>query len=212
MRRLACLALAVLALGLSGCMLFFGSNDEILYEETFTTPTTGAWPLGSFDTFARWMDGGKYYMLAMSNVYVTGYNPLEGPFGDVQIDIDVDHILGTPTQSAGGLIFRVTDGSNFYAFLVSAAGSFTVRKWVNGAQSTLLAWAESPAVNKGAARNHLTVIAQGSSLSFLVNRTEVAMLTDNSLSSGTVGVIEMAFDANVDVLQGFDNLVVQTAE
>jgi hypothetical protein len=38
------------------------------------------------------------------------------------------------------------------------------------------------------------------------------MLTDTSLSSGGVGVIVMAFDANVDVLQGFDNLVVQTAE
>jgi hypothetical protein len=213
MRRLACLVLAVLALGLSGCMLFFGSNDEILYEETFTAPPTGAWPLGSFETVDTWMDGGKYYILAMSNVYALGYNHLEGPFGDVQIDVDVDHILGTPTQSGGGLIFRVTDNSNFYAFLVSAAGSFTVMKWVNGTpQSTLLAWADSPAVNKGVARNHLTVIAQGSSLSFLVNRTEVAMLTDTSLSSGRVGVVTKAFDANVDVLQGFDNLVVQTAE
>jgi len=38
------------------------------------------------------------------------------------------------------------------------------------------------------------------------------MLTDTSLSSGRVGVIAKAFDANIDVLEGFDNLVVQTAE
>jgi hypothetical protein len=212
MKRLAWLVMAALLIGLSGCMLFFGSNDEILYEETFTAPTPGAWPLGSFGTIDVWMDGGKYYMLAMSNVYASGYNHLEGPFGDVQIDIDVDHILGAPTQSAGGLMFRVTDSSNFYALLVGPAGTFAVMKWVNGTQSTLLAWAESPAVNKGAARNHLTVIAHGSSLSFLVNKTEVAMLTDTSLSSGRVGVIAKAFDANIDVLEGFDNLVVQTAE
>jgi hypothetical protein len=56
------------------------------------------------------------------------------------------------------------------------------------------------------------VIAQGSSLSFLVNRTEVAMLTDTSLASGRVGMIAKAFNADVDVLEAFDNLVVQTAE
>ena len=151
-------------------------------------------------------------MLAKTDVFTVSFNQLEGPFGNVQIDVDVDHILGTPTLAGGGLIFRVTDFNNLYAFLVSPAGTFTVMKWVNGTQSTLLAWAESPAVNKGAARNHLTVIAQGSSLSFLVNRTEVAMLMDTSLSSGRAGMIAKAFNADVDVLEAFDNLVVQTAE
>jgi hypothetical protein len=38
------------------------------------------------------------------------------------------------------------------------------------------------------------------------------MLTDTSLTSGRVGVIARAYDAAVDVLEGFDNLIVQTAE
>jgi hypothetical protein len=37
------------------------------------------------------------------------------------------------------------------------------------------------------------------------------MLTDTSHTSGGVGVIAVAFDAEVDVLEGFGNLIVQTA-
>lgn len=212
MRRLACLALAVLALGLSGCMLFFGSNDEILYEETFSGATSGDWFVGTTVTSDKWTDNGKYYMLVKDAVSTISFNATEGPFIDAQIDLDIDHILGTPTLSAGGLIFRVTDFNNLYAFLIGPAGTFAVMKWVAGTPSTLLAWAESPAINKGSTRNHLTVIAIGPSLSFLVNNTEVAMLTDTSLTSGRVGVIARAYDAAVDVLEGFDNLIVQTAE
>jgi hypothetical protein len=212
MKRLAWLVVAALLIGLSGCMLFFGSNDEILYEETFSVPMSGAWHQGSTESVNMWIDGGKYYMLMKTNVYSRGYNQIEGPFDDAQIDLDVDHILGTPAVSGGGLLFRVTDFNNMYAFLVSASGTFTVVKWVNGTQSTLLAWADSTAVNKGVARNHLTVIARGALLSFFINETEVAMLTDASFSSGRVGAAAVAFDANIDVLEGFDNLVVQTAE
>lgn len=211
MKRLAWLVVAALLIGLSGCM-FFQVSSEVLYDEDFADAASGAWYSGSTASSDKWIDNGKYYMLAKTDVFTVSFNQLEGPFGNVQIDVDVDHILGTPTLAGGGLIFRVTDFNNLYAFLVSPAGTFTVMKWVNGTQSTLLAWAESPAVNKGAARNHLTVIAQGSSLSFLVNRTEVAMLTDTSLASGRVGMIAKAFNADVDVLEAFDNLVVQTAE
>jgi hypothetical protein len=193
-------------------MLFFGSNDEILYEETFSGATSGDWYVGATGSFNWWTDNGKYYTLVKEAVFTVSPNGTEGPFVDAQIDLDVDHILGTPGQSGGGLIFRVADANNLYAFLVSPVGKFIVMKWVAGKQSTLLAWAESPAVNKGATRNHLTVVAIGPSLSFLVNKTEVAMLTDTSYTAGGVGVIAVAYDAAVDVLEGFDNLIVQTAE
>ncbi len=211
MKRLAWVALAALLICLPGCTLFFGSSEEVLYEETFSGTTTGDWYVGSTPSSDKWVDNGKYYALVKEAVSTVSFNGTAGPFVDAQIDLDIDHILGAQTLSAGGLIFRVTDVNNMYAFFVSPAGTFAVMKWVSGTPSTLLAWAESPAIIKGATRNHLTVVAIGPSLSFLVNNTEVAMLTDTSLTSGRVGVIAKAFDAEVDVLEGFDNLIVQTA-
>jgi hypothetical protein len=210
MKRLVGFAVAALLVGVSGCALLTPSS-EVLYEETFSGPTASAWLSGSTATSDNWIDNGRYYILVKSDVSTVRFNQLEGPFADVQIDLDVTHVLGTPNLSGAGLIFRVTDVNNMYAFFVSAFGSFSVAKWVNGTPTTLLAWAESPAVNKGAATNHLTVIAHGSSLTFLVNKTEVAMLTDTSLSSGSVGLIAKAFDADVDVIEAYDNLIVQTA-
>ncbi len=211
MKRLAWVALAGLLICLPGCMLFFGSSEEILYEETFSDATTGDWYVGATATGDKWIDNGKYYALVKDAVFARSLSATAGAFTDVQIDLDVNHILGTFGQAGGGLIFRAADANNLYVFLVSPAGTFTVMKWTLGTQSTLLAWAPSPAVNTGVARNHLTVIAIGPSLSFFVNGTEVAMLTDTAHASGGVGVIAVAYDAEVDVLEGFDNLIVQTA-
>lgn len=210
MRKLACVVAAALLLVLSGCILFL-AGEEVLYEETFSAPAAGVWTLGSTEAADKWIDNGKYYMLVKSNVYSFGYNQVDGPFTDVQIDLDVNHILGTPNLSGSGIIFRVTDFSNLYAFVVSPTGTFTVLKWVGGTRTTLLSWADSTAIRQGVAGNHLTVIAKGASLSFFINGTEVAMLTDASLPTGRVGVVALALDAEVDVLEGFDNLVVQAA-
>lgn len=211
MRRLCWLAVAVLTLSLSGCILFL-VVDDVLYEETFDEVAQSPWPRTSTESFDRWIDGGKYHILVKEAVYAYALNLTEGPFDDVQIDLDVDHVLGASGVAAGGLLFRALDYMNSYAFLVSPAGTFSVVKWVAGTRTTLLAWAASPAILKDAARNHLTVLAQGTSLSFWVNGTQVAMLTDASFSTGRVGVVVAAYDANVDVLQAVDNLVVQAAD
>jgi hypothetical protein len=210
MKKLLWLGLAGLVLCLSGCALFFSSDGEALYEETFSDPTSTAWHVGSTSTSDKWIDGGKYYMLVKEAIMALGYNQVEGPFDNVQIDLDVDHILGTPDKSGGGLLFRIQDPDNMYGFLVSAAGTFCVGKWGAGTWNVLINWTSSTAVNKGVARNHLTVVANGGALSFLVNDTQVAMLTDQSFPWGRVGTAARAFDADVDVLQGFDNLVVRT--
>jgi len=207
MRRLLVLAGAALLVSLSGCLLFLAS-DDVLYEETFSDASGSAWYSGATPSFDKWVDSGKYYVLVKTNATTANFDATAGPFGNAQFDADIDHVLGTPDQSSGGLAFRATDINNFYAFMVSAVGSFSVMKWVNGVGSTLLAWAITPAVHKGVARNHLTVIADGPSLSFFANGTEVAMLTDTSLSSGTVGVVVKAFSAEIDVLEAFDNITV----
>ncbi len=137
------------------------------------------------------------------------WNSDAGTFASAQFDVDVKHEAGTDNLSAGGLVFRFTDVENTYIFQVSASGYFRVGRWVADVWTTIVNWTASDAINTGIAENHLTVLADGTSLTFLINRAEVAEITDASFSTGYVGVAVEAFDENVDVEESFDNLVVR---
>ncbi len=206
MRRSALVLLLAAVVLVSGCFLF---QSGILYEETWSDPDTTAWYVGNTDSFTKSIESGRYHIVLKQATTTLNWNDEEGPFGDVQMDVDVKHVAGTDDLSAGGLVFRVTDISNFYMFQVSPAGTYRVVKWVANAFTAVVAWTASDAISTGAAENHLTVLADGTSLTFLINGTEVADLTDSSLSTGYVGVGVRAFDENVDVEESFDNLVVR---
>ncbi|MEW5826264.1 MAG: hypothetical protein AB1778_05475 [Candidatus Bipolaricaulota bacterium] len=210
MKRLARFGLAVVLLGLSGCMLLFLS-DSVLYEETFTAQNT-AWILGSSETSEKWIADGLYHVAAKAAVISVGYNQVEGPFGDVQVDLDVDHVQGVPGNSAGGLALRVQDGKSFIAFVIAPSGTFSVQKLVSGTVTRILNYTGSPAIVQGVARNHLTVVCRGTTYRFLVNGTELAMITDSSFASGRVGAVVISYDASTPAVMTFDNLLVQEVE
>jgi hypothetical protein len=191
---------------LSGCALF---QSGILYEETWSDPNTTAWTIGNTDYANKWIEGGRYHVLVKQATSVLYWNASEGPFGNTQIDIDVRHEAGTDNLSTGGVLFRVTDINNAYAFEVSPAGTYRIGKWVANVWTAIVAWTPSPAIHTGTGDNHLTVMADGTALTFLVNQTQVTELTDSSLPSGRVGVIVTAFSNDVDVHESFDNLVVR---
>jgi len=212
MRRWSAVALIVCLGVLSGCALFQPPKDTTLYSETFSDPATTAWSLGETETRNKWIENGQYHFLVKTNTTTWSWNNGVGPFDDVRIDLDVRHIAGTDTVSAAGLVFRLEDGSNFYAFFVSPAGTYRVYSIVDSAWTGLTGWTGSPEINKGVATNRLRVVSNGSSLSFFVNDTEVETLSDVAHPSGFVGVVARAFDENVDVHVAFDNLVVHELE
>ena len=209
MRRAASLLVCVVVVFLGGCFLF---NSGILYDETWSDPNTTSWTLGNTETYTTSIASGRYHFRLKQAVTWFCWNTSEGPFGDAQFDVDVKHEEGTDNLSAGGLVFRLVDGQDAYVFQISAVGTFRITEWVAGVMSPLAAWTPSDAINKGAAQNHLTVLAEGTSLTFLINSTEVAELADSSFSTGHVGVCVQAFSADVDVEESFDNLVVRELE
>ena len=70
-------------------------------------------------------------------------------------------------------------------------------------------FAGSAAVRTGVAENHLTVIANGTTFTFLVNGTQVTEITDSSFSSGRVGVAVTAYADGANIHESFDNLTVR---
>ncbi|MDD5263733.1 MAG: hypothetical protein PHU43_02745 [Candidatus Bipolaricaulis sp.] len=206
MRSVGVGLLCAVAVVLGGCSLF---RSGILYEETWSDAGSSEWYIGDSELNTVWIEDGRYHDLVKQATTMMNWNSQAGTFASAQFDVDVRHEAGTDSLSAGGLVFRFTDAENTYIFQVSPSGYFRVGKWVADVWATMVNWTASDAINTGTAENHLTVLADGTSLTFLINRTEVAEITDASFSAGFVGVTVQAFDENVDVEESFDNLVVR---
>jgi hypothetical protein len=207
MRRaaLALLCSAVILTG--GCLLLL--DDGILYEETWWDTDTTEWGVGDSALATQSVESGRYYVLLKQKTSLRCLNTEEGPFDNAQIDLDVKHEAGTTNLSAGGLLFRGAGLESMYLFEVCPAGSYRVGKWIGNAWTSLVAWTNSTAVNTGGAENHVTVIMDGSSLTFLINGTEVSQITGASLLAGYVGVVVTSFSDDEDIVESFDNLVVR---
>ena len=78
---------------------------------------------------------------------------------------------------------------NGYAFQYTRKGTYSIYKYMpNGDRVQLQGWTGNPAINKGDSWNLLRVVANGSHFSFYINGTLVWQGTDNSFSSGRVGI------------------------
>ena len=206
MKKVGLGILCVVVVLISGCSLF---QSGILYQETWSDPNTTVWLVGDVGYATRSIESGRYQIVVKQNTTAICWNSTEGPFDNAQFDLDVKHEAGQNDLSGAGLLFRFADGSNTYLFRVSAAGTYHVGKWVGDAWTALAGWTSSPAVHAGVAENHLTVIADGTTLTFLVNGTQVTEITDSSFSTGRVGVAVTAYADGANIHESFDNLTVR---
>jgi hypothetical protein len=213
MKRIVVVFIMLLAVSLSGCM-FFKSPPAVLYEETFSGETASQWAVGETDYRNKWIEGGKYHMQITTAEYYSAYswNSSQGSFDNFQLEADVIHINGANNLSALGLIFRVVDGNNYYLFRIGPGGTYYIGKNENGSYAALVNWTSSSAIHTGEATNHVTVYADGSSLTFFVNGEEIDDVVDGAFSAGYVGVIATTWAGNPNMHVAFDNLVVTELE
>ena len=213
MRRAGIAVLVLLMLVLPGCIFLF-LGPEILYEETFSGDTAAQWLQQTTETISKYVESGRYHVRFLgSNAMFTSTRNLEqGPFANVQFDMDVTHISGENTLCGAGILFRAANWDNFYYFLVSPAGTYTIHKEVGGTDSVLVGWTAADAIYEGATTNHLTVRADGSTLTFLINGQQVKQLIDASIPSGDVGIRAQIYDGATDAHMSFDDIVVTELE
>jgi len=212
--RKAFVAVVVASLiALAGCALFKPPTDDtLLYEETFSDPSTTAWTQNETEARTKSIEDGRYHWVIKTNTSTWSWNNGEGPFDDFQLDLDVSHIAGPDNESAAGAVFRVVDGDNFYLFRVSPLGTYYFAKSEGGSWTKIVDWASSDAINKGVATNHITIIADGAYITVYVNEEKLVDETDQTFASGYVGVIGTSYTDTEDVHVAFDNLVVHSLE
>ncbi len=125
--------------------------------------------------------------------------------------------LPVPLRSSGsyGLIFRFQDDNNYYLFALSGR-YYSLQAYVQGQWSFLVDWTESPAIEaRWDMPNRLGVLARGSQIVLLINDQIVAVVADDAIPTGGVGLAAYTFESGVMEVT-FDDLAIwqlsQTAQ
>jgi hypothetical protein len=181
-------------------------TGSVLLSDTFSNVETGwkTWNQdGSFVIYQ--VDGLRFYIdKANLDFWSTpGYQ-----FQDVRIEVEAIKIDG-PDNNSYGVICRMQDDKNFYAFVISSDGYAGIIKVEEGIYQLIndqsMEFASS--INKGRAINNLSVTCEGNQLSFDINGEKQFSITDDGFLNGEVGLIAGSFDEpGVDIF--FDNLSV----
>ncbi len=142
-----------------------------------------------------------------------------------------------PLNNGYGVVFRYQNPQNFYAFLISSDGFYSVVRALGGDQRWLSNWIDTPLIDQGiGAENRLRVVAVGDQFRFAINDQPVQVcipndpdaestyvvgtcvegamldaLEDSSLTSGQSGAVALTF-GEPDVVAQFDDVVIYSPE
>jgi hypothetical protein len=106
----------------------------------------------------------------------------------------------------GGIIFRANShDQDFYSFRMRNDGTYGLILTQNDGHTTPLIYDQSNLIKKGTGRtNTITIIAQGSIFYLYINKHYVGSASDNTYSTGAIGI--MAVDRKNQTDVAFNNL------
>jgi hypothetical protein len=115
-------------------------------------------------------------------------------------------------DASGGLIFRATDGSHFYAAMLdSRKAQYSVRKLDGASWTDLIAWKESSLIKEKSEINLLRVDGVGDKFTIYLNDELLESFSDSSYQRGGLGLIASNVDATTPHFH-YDNLRLYTGE
>ena len=202
--------------GYGGYYFWHHRNDGAVSTTTATGPvivTPGTTPLFS-DTFKNNSNGwsttpptggkvtlagnGKLILESDNNSLLPELLPGGKTFGDARVDVDAGLTSGDKGNGYGVYIRASSAGNSnlglYYRFEVYGDGSFVIYKGsldpTGKLASNSLSQSLQPsdAIARAGTLNHLTIIAKGQTMTFIVNNTAVAKFSDSGYKSGTVAL------------------------
>lgn len=181
-------------------------SGERLYWDDFSD-VSGGWPEYAQTEGSVGYAGGAYRISVTSPGYqmwaVSGQ-----AYRDVQVEVDAARLAG-PLANLYGLVCRYHGEENFYFFIISSDGYYTIGK-MRGGQAVLLGqemMAYSAAILQDGSPHRLRFDCIGSTLTGYINGQMVAMTSDSAFRDGDAGLIAGSFDEG-GVEMSFDNFVV----
>jgi hypothetical protein len=121
-------------------------------------------------------------------------------------------VEATPPDAAGhysyGVAFRENpDTAHSYVFEIGNDQMYSLQTY-DGEWGFAINWTDSDAIVVNGT-NEITIQAVGDALTFFINGTQVASITDSTFSEGSVGfVVEQWLSGEGEVTVRFDNLTI----
>ncbi len=181
-------------------------SGSVLFSDDFST-TANEWKTWNEpNAMVIYQAGGLHFLINESDQVFwsrPGYK-----FEDVKIQADAIKVAG-PNNNSFGVVCRMVDDQNFYAFLVSSDGYAGILRVLDG-QFKLLnndSLQFSSAIAQGVSLNQITAECRADQLSLAINGQVAFQVQDANFARGDVGFIAVSYnEIGVDIL--FDNLVV----
>jgi len=183
------------------------TQSNILFSDDFSSSSSG-WDQVSQDTKLTDYANGGYRMWLNEKSYDIWANPSKSFSGPVSVEVDATKTAG-PENNDFGIICDYQDKDNFYYGLISSDGYAVIGKYLAGTSKFLSSdkMLSVNGINSGSATNHIRFDCINGNLTLYANGNTVASVSDNSFSSGDVGLQVGTFDEpGVDMM--FDNFVV----
>jgi hypothetical protein len=128
--------------------------------------------------------------------------------GDARIAVDASK-LGGPDDNYYGVVCRLIDNKNFYAFLISSDGYYGILKVKDGVYNLISGsnMDYSNEINRGRGTNRVRGDCIGTDLTLFVNGIQLGHVQNADFTTGKTGLIAGSHDViGVDIL--FDNFTV----
>lgn len=132
-------------------------------------------------------------------------------FDDVVITAEARQVDG-PNNNAYGLICRYQNEDNFYVFLISGDGYYSIGKYQSSSDTVVYLtpdgqYQPSDAINVGVASNEMRVSCIGNELSMEVNGIPLISVTDPTFVTGDIGLAASTLQPGATIIE-FDNVTV----
>lgn len=179
-------------------------TGKMLFSDTFTNNNKNGWDLtnGSNNKVTINLNGGSLVLADNENTLFPEFIPGRN-FSDFQLNIDAVLSKGSPSNGYGVYI-RVAPTQNdslgtYYRFELYGDSTYAIFKGAVGATgksslSTLMDFTNGASIQKPGTVNHITIVAQGAKMQFIVNGVVLTTVTDPSYKSGAVAL----FVSNVE--------------
>ncbi|MBE0684962.1 MAG: hypothetical protein IH585_03075 [Anaerolineaceae bacterium] len=178
----------------------------VLFSDSFSSNESG---------WNTWNQNGSYVIYQADGLrffvdkpHLDFYSKPGYEFTDVRIEVEAIKIAG-PDNNTFGVICRMQDEKNYYAFVISSDGYAGIIKVEEGVYQLINSESMefAPSVRQGEAINYLVVTCQYNFLKLDINGENQFSIQDNSFTHGDVGLIAGSFEEpGVDIF--FDNLTV----
>lgn len=181
-------------------------SGTVLFNDTFPSPESGWTTWNQDGSYVIYQADGLRFYVDKPNLDL--YSKPGYGFADVRIEAEVIKI-GGPDNNSYGIICRMQNEKNYYAFVISSDGYAGIIRVQEGVyeliNSDSLEFAAS--INQGKSINYLVATCKGNQLSFDINGVNQFLIEDDRFMSGDVGLIAGSFeDPGVEIF--FDNFTV----